>query len=58
MKNFALLIFALLALNLSAQQIIPLYSGAVPNSTGYKMKEIRMEKDGQFLGSAAFLNRL
>lgn len=50
MKNFALLIFALLALNLSAQQIIPLYSGAVPNSTGYKMKEIRMENNGQFIG--------
>jgi acetyl esterase/lipase len=50
MKNFALLILALLALNLSAQQIIPLYSGAVPNSTGYKMKEIRMENNGQFLG--------
>ncbi len=50
MKNFALLIFALLALNLSAQQIIPLYSGAIPNSTGYKMKEIRMENNGQFIG--------
>jgi len=50
MKNFALLFFAFLTLNLSAQQIIPLYSGAIPNSTGYKMKEIRMENNGQFIG--------
>ena len=50
MKNFALLIFAFLTLNLPAQQIIPLYSGAIPNSTGYKMKEIRMENNGQFIG--------
>ena len=50
MKNFALLVFAFLTLNLSAQQIIPLYSGAIPNSTGYKMKEIRMENNGQFIG--------
>jgi acetyl esterase/lipase len=50
MKNFALLVFAFLTLNLSAQQIIPLYSGSIPNSTGYKMKEIRMENNGQFIG--------
>jgi acetyl esterase/lipase len=50
MKNLFLLVFAILALNLSAQQIIPLYSGAVPNSTDYPMKEIRMENNGQFLG--------
>lgn len=50
MKNFALLVFAFLTLNISAQQIIPLYSGAIPNSTGYKMKEIRMENNGQFIG--------
>lgn len=35
---------------LAAQQIIPLYSGKIPNSTGYPMKEVRIEKDGQFLG--------
>jgi len=50
MKNFALLIFALMTLHLSAQQIIPLYSGALPNSTSYKMKEIRLENNGQFIG--------
>ena len=50
MKNFALLVFAFLTLNISAQQIIPLYSGTIPNSTGYKMKEIRMENNGQFIG--------
>lgn len=50
MKSFILLVFAILTLNLAAQQIIPLYPGVVPNSTSYKMKEIRLEKDGQFLG--------
>jgi acetyl esterase/lipase len=50
MKNLLLLVFAILALNLSAQQIIPLYSGAIPNSTGYKMKEVRMENKGLFIG--------
>ncbi len=50
MKNLFVLVFALLALNLSAQQIIPLYSGSIPNSTSYKMKEIRMENNGQFIG--------
>lgn len=50
MKSIILLVFAILTLNLSAQKVIPLYSGAVPNSTPYKMKEIRMENNGQFLG--------
>ena len=50
MTKFYLLVFSLLSLTLSAQQIIPLYSGAIPNSTGYPMKEIRMENNGQFLG--------
>lgn len=50
MKNLFLLVFAILALNLSAQQIIPLYPGVIPNSTDYPMKEIKMEKDGQLLG--------
>lgn len=35
---------------LAAQQIVPLYPGKIPNSTGYPMKEVRIEKDGQFLG--------
>lgn len=50
MKSFILFVFTILTLSLSAQQIIPLYPHAIPNSTTYPMKEIRMEKDGQLLG--------
>ena len=39
-----------ISLHLTAQQVIPLYSGAIPNSTNYAMKEIRMVRDGKFLG--------
>ncbi len=50
MKSFILFVFTILTISLSAQQIIPLYPHAIPNSTTYPMKEIRMEKDGQLLG--------
>jgi acetyl esterase/lipase len=50
MKSFILFVFTILTLSLSAQQIIPLYPQAIPNSTAYQMKEIRMERDGQLLG--------
>ncbi len=37
--------------NLSAQQIIPLYTGAIPNSVNYKMKEITyLDKEGRMEG--------
>lgn len=50
MKQFTSILLLMVSLNLAAQQTIPLYSTAIPNSTNYAMKEIRIEKDGQFLG--------
>lgn len=50
MKQFATILILFVSLQISAQQTIPLYTGAIPNSTDYPMKEIRMEKDGQLLG--------
>jgi len=50
MKLFASILLLLVSLNLAAQQTIPLYPSAIPNSIGYPMKEIRMERDGQLLG--------
>jgi len=37
-------------LQINAQEIIPLYSGVIPNSTSYKMKEITLQQNGEFLG--------
>jgi acetyl esterase/lipase len=48
-KTFTIFLF-LFTLQLSAQETIPLYPGAIPNSIPYLMKEIKMERDGQFLG--------
>ena len=39
-----------IALNVNAQDIIPLYSGLIPNSEPYRMKEVIMEKDGELYG--------
>jgi len=50
MKQLASVLFLLVSLHLAAQQTIPLYPSAIPNSTTYPMKEIRMEKEGQLLG--------
>ena len=50
MKLFASILFLMVSLRLAAQHTIPLYPTSIPNSTAYSMKEIRMEKDGQFLG--------
>ena len=50
MKYVTLLFLVSVALNLNAQEIIPLYPGAIPNSKPYQMKEIAMEMDGQFFG--------
>ncbi len=47
------IIFLLLvstALNLNAQEIIPLYQDAIPNSKPYQMEEIEMKIEGQFYG--------
>jgi acetyl esterase/lipase len=51
MMNKTFTIFLILfMLKLSAQETIPLYPKAIPNSISYQMKEIRMDRDGQFLG--------
>ncbi|MBU1822219.1 MAG: alpha/beta hydrolase [Bacteroidetes bacterium] len=49
MKNitFGIVLLLLLAARGRAQQIIPLYSGAIPNATSYTMKELATEKDGR-----------
>ena len=50
MKQFTLILILLVSLHLAAQQTIPLYPAAIPNSTSYPMKEIKMEQEGQLLG--------
>jgi len=50
MKRFASILFLMVSLHLAAQQTIPLYPSAIPNSTSYIMKEIKMERDGQLIG--------
>jgi acetyl esterase/lipase len=44
----ALMLTATLQIN--AQEIIPLYSGEIPNSTSYKMKEITISENSGFKG--------
>ncbi|MPR34812.1 alpha/beta hydrolase [Salmonirosea aquatica] len=41
------LVLLLLAGSVKAQQIIPLYTGTIPNATSYTMQEIATEKDGR-----------
>ena len=50
MKRIALILSIFFPLNLTAQEIIPLYPAAIPNSKPYQMNEIRMEKDGLLIG--------
>jgi acetyl esterase/lipase len=50
MKQLISIFLLVVSLNLAAQQTIPLYPAAIPNSTAYQMKEIKMEKDGQLIG--------
>ncbi|QHT71846.1 alpha/beta hydrolase [Rhodocytophaga rosea] len=38
-----MILFLLVSISAMAQQIIPLYQGVIPNSTGYKMKELPVE---------------
>jgi acetyl esterase/lipase len=47
MKYGTLFFLVSVAMNLSAQEKIPLYSGAIPNSTPNQMKEISIEMDGK-----------
>ena len=50
MKKIILIFFLFATLHLAAQQTIPLYSTAIPNSISYQMHEVRMDENGQFLG--------
>jgi len=50
MKKVISIIFIFASLHLAAQETIPLYPGAIPNSIPYQMKEVRMDNDGKFLG--------
>lgn len=50
MKLVTSILLLIVSLNLAAQQTIPLYPAAIPNSTAYQMKEIKMEKDGKLIG--------
>ncbi len=50
MKPFVSILFLLVTLNLSAQKVVPLYPGEIPNSIPYPMKEIRIEENGAFVG--------
>jgi len=50
MKQLILLLLLSVSLNLKAQQILPLYPAAIPNSKPYQMKEITMENNGLLLG--------
>ncbi len=45
-----MLFLVILALNLKAQEIMPLYQDVIPNSKSYQMKEIEMKIEGQFYG--------
>ncbi len=45
-----MLFLVILALNLNAQEIMPLYQDVIPNSKSYQMKEIEMKIEGQFYG--------
>ena len=48
--KFSFIVFLLLiAGSVTAQQIIPLYSGLIPNATSYSMKEIATEKDSRIV---------
>lgn len=50
MRQTALLLFLIVSLQVQAQQIIPLYTAAIPNSKPYPMKEVMMERDGLLIG--------
>ena len=50
MKRVISIFFLFITLHLAAQETIPLYPGAIPNSIPYQMKEIKMEENGNLLG--------
>lgn len=48
-RNF-LIIFLLLTISLNAQKEFPLYPSEIPNSKPSEIKEVILEKDGEFFG--------
>lgn len=50
LKRIVLFFLLSISLHSEAQQIINLYSAAIPNSKPFPMEEIRMEKNNQLLG--------
>jgi acetyl esterase/lipase len=50
MRQTAFLLFLIVSLQVQAQQIIPLYPAAIPNSKPYPMKEVTMVRDGLLIG--------
>lgn len=50
MKLLTSIFLLFISFQLHAQQIIPLYQAAIPNSTSYSMKEKKMEDNGTFYG--------
>lgn len=50
MRQATFILFFIICLHLEAQQIIPLYQSAIPNSRPYKMKEELIERDGMLIG--------
>ena len=50
MYKIILLLLVSIAINLNAQEIIPLYQEVIPNSKPYQMEEIEMKVEGQFYG--------
>lgn len=51
MKNKVVLIsFVFIVFTSKAQEVLPLYTGAIPNSKSYQMKEVVLKKDGDFFG--------
>jgi len=50
MKKFLTITLILLSFRIAAQETIPLYPQAIPNSIPYPMKEVKMEQNGKFLG--------
>lgn len=51
MKNKVVLIsFVFIVFTSKAQEVFPLYTGAIPNSKSYQMKEVVLKKDGDFFG--------
>lgn len=50
MKRIISILLLFVTMHLVAQETIPLFPVAIPNSIPYKMKEIRMVSDGKFIG--------